>query len=169
MPQTIPAQRILRLLAFVLLLAPSAARAQSRSAYDLRFLGAKIVEAVGEKEVLVLLQASTADKKDFPPALSPRIKYRLGSGKEQSVNGKEDNIVRLVTYDSNIQEKSPELYHFISDKLDMKTRKYFEILAIYIKTEPDEEFDRMTFTCSVSSRSNQKNKTEKKFEFAVNH
>ena len=165
----ISAQRLLFLLAFLLLILPSTVKAQNRSSYDLSFLGAKVVEAVGEKSVLVVLQASTSEKKDFPPVISPRIKYRLGSGEEQSVNGKEDNIVRLVTYDRNIREKSPELYHFISDKVDLKTKKYFEILAIYIKTAPDDEFDKMSFTCSVGSRSNQKNRTEKKFEFTVNH
>jgi hypothetical protein len=169
MLKMIPVNRFLYLLAFLPSFFSSAVKAQNRSTYDLSFLGAKVVEAVGERSVLVLLQASTSEKRDFPPVISPNVKYRFGSGQEQSANGKEDNIVRLVTYDRNIQEKSPELYHFISDKLDMKTKKYFEVLAIYIKTDPDEEFDKMTFTCSIASRSNQKARTEKKFEFAVNH
>jgi hypothetical protein len=168
MLKMIPVRRIVYLLAFVPLLFSSVVRAQSRGSYDLNFLGAKLVEAVGEKEVLVLLQASTADKRDFPPVINPNVKYTFGSGDEQTANGKEDNAIRLVTYDRNIQEKSPELYHFISDKLDLKTKKYFEILAIYIKADPDAEFDKMTFTCRVGSRTNRKNSTERKFEFAVN-
>lgn len=144
------------------------ASAQSPASYKLEFLKAKMIEAVGEKQVLVLFKVSAANKKDFPPILSAKVTYSLGDrGKERTVAMNKSNTARVVVFDRSIRQKSPLVYSYVKDKLDVTSKENFIVLAFYIKTEPEDEYNKMTFTYGLWEKRNPKQRTEQKFEFAL--
>jgi hypothetical protein len=144
------------------------AKMQTQHTADIRFLKAKIIEAIGQREVLVLFEVTTAEKKDFPPVLTNTVKYRLGgTGTEHIVRIGRGSNVRAMAYKNNVQEKSTLIYGYIKDMVEIRKDKDLMILAFYIRLEPDEEVETMSFSYTLAEKRNPKLKLEKKFDFPV--
>jgi hypothetical protein len=143
------------------------AKNQPQPSYDIRFLKAKLIEAINQREVLVVFEVTAADKKNFPPVLTNTVKYGLGNGPVKTVLIGRGTNVRARMYKNNIQEKSTLVYGYIKDMIDIKSGKDLMILAFYVRVSPDDEFDTMSFAYALAEKRNPKLKQEKKFEFQV--
>lgn len=139
--------------------------AQAKAPYELRFLKARMMSAIGEQEVLVLIQVIGAAK-DLPPLPENEIRYRFGEGAELLTSLDADGDGRYLIYGKDLREKAPLIYQYVADKLDT-SREHYSVLAIYVKTPPEEDFERMSLTCTLRPRSNPKLRVMKQFSFAI--
>lgn len=151
----------------ILLLSCFGATAQNSGAYQLRFIKAKAVEALNEREVVVLFEVCCTNSKAALPVICPVVKYRIGAELERTVNLTTDEDVRAVVYGKNIEEKAPLIYDYVKDKVNIKSADFREVLAFYVRVQPDDDFDKMSFACALSNNGNQKSGRERRFEFPV--
>src|SRR6185437_2177112 len=142
---------------------------QKRS-YDLELIKAKGIDTTTKKGVLVLFYVTTKKASDFPPSLSMRMTYRLGDDKkEKIIDINKSNNVKVLIYSNDVNVKSPAVYELIKDKVDIKQKKEFLILAFYIDGISDKPIDKMSLIYGLWEKKNANARVETKYEFTVDH
>ena len=159
--------RILFLISLFSIIATSSS-AQTSPTYDLNFLRAKFMSKKHSRDVLAVFQVISKDDNNFPPVLSMKLTYSVGTdGEEQSFDIQRSNArIRITILGKNIEEKDSNIYNFIKDMLVKTDRKYL-ILAFYVDGVSKSEFDQMTMTYGLWEKNNMDLRIEKKFQFTV--
>jgi len=120
--------------------------------------------------VLLLFYVTTKKASDFPPSLSMRMTYRLGDDKkEKIIDINKVNNVKVVIYGHDIDVKNPAVYELIKDKVDIKQKKEFLLLAFYIDGISDKPIDKMSLIYGLWEKKNANARVETKYEFTVDH
>jgi hypothetical protein len=143
------------------------AKGETQPTFNIRFLKAKMIEAINQREVLVVFEVTGADKKNFPPVLSNTVKYNLGSGPLKAVTIGRGSNVRARAYKKDIQQKSTLVYGYIKDKVDLAAGQDLLFLAFYIRVTPDDDVHNMSFSYALAEKRAPKVRIEKKFDFEV--
>ena len=160
---------MIRILFFItlFLMISASASAQTSPTYDLNFLRAKFTGKKHSKNVLAVFQVISKDDNNFPPVLSMKLTYSVGTGEEQSFDIQKSNArIRITIWGKNIEEKDPAIHNFIKDKL-LQTDKQYLILAFYVDDVSKSDFDQMTMTYGLWEKNNMDLRIEKKFQFTV--
>lgn len=158
----------LTIVLFFLFIMAAIAKANTKSSFEQRFLKAKFIEAVGQREVLLVFEVSGTDPKNFPPTIAREVKYTLGNSKEVHTNFIQNaGNVRILSFRNNIREKSPLIYSYIKDKIDLSANKKLMFLAFYVKVPLQEDFDTMTFNYTLIEKRNPKLRTVMKHQVQI--
>jgi hypothetical protein len=137
---------------------------QAKSPLSLTFLKAKMASAIGEQEVLVLIQVTGAAR-DLPPKPDNDIHYQFDDGPEQLTSLDGDGDGRVVIYSKDLREKAPLIYQCIAKELNRAPD--FCVLALYVKVPPDVDVERMRLTLTLRPKSNPKVRVSRQFSFAI--
>jgi hypothetical protein len=126
-----------------------------------------VIDTVGGKDVVVFFHVSAADAKDFPPVLSMRVAYFFDDSYLMTAAIGQTKKVSLVIFGKNIEEKDKLAYNLVKDKVDLKDKSDFMLLAFVFRDLTKKPITEMTVRYGLWEKRNTNIRVEKEYKFHV--
>ncbi len=136
------------------------------TSYNLEFVGAKYIDDKKPPQIILVLKYEPKDGKEFKPIISAKITYQFDN-KGIKTEILENPKHSLTFTDRGVNQKNPEIYEWIKDKIDINQEKEFGLLIFYLNGITKKYVQNMSFTYGLWEPDNLDLRIEKKFEFQV--
>ena len=134
---------------------------------NVQFLRAVETGSGTDKELLVILQVTSAKSNDFPPVVSAKIIYSLD--KRPSIKAdfmRAQDGISITIYGNNVKEKSEQIYNLVKDRCDLK-REHLSLFVFSFRKLPAEKVEVMSMTYGFWEKNDQDLRVERKYDFKV--
>jgi len=156
----------LMLIIFICSTKPAFSQNPKGATYDLEFIQAEFTKE--RKQTEIILYFKYAKEKDDMTLMSSKITYNIGNKKKDVSEILDKSNHTIVVYGTNdIEQKNPDIYELLKEKIDFDTEKELFIFAFKLRNITKKYIDKMTFKYGLWEPSNPEIRFETEYDINI--